>query len=115
MPGRGKPFSPGDPRAGRPRGVPSKATRDVRAAIARFAEGNVDKLQGWLDRAAARDPAKAAELFVRVLEYHIPKLARTDLTGIALAGTAPVIIRIVGRESSAGLDVQPAARSTQET
>lgn len=81
MPGNGKPFSPGDPRAGRPKGTPNKATRDVRAAIAAFAEGNVDKLQGWLDRVATRDPAKAAELFVRVLEYHVPKLARTELSG----------------------------------
>ena len=81
MPGKGKPFSPGDPRAGRPKGIPNKATRDVRAAIAQFAEGNVDKLQEWLDRVAAKDPAKAAELFVRVLEYHVPKLARTELSG----------------------------------
>ena len=63
------------------KGIPNKATRDVRAAIAQFAEGNVDKLQGWLDRVAARDPAKAAELFVRVLEYHVLKLARTELSG----------------------------------
>jgi len=74
-------FQPGDPRAGRHKGTPNKATRDVRAAIAQFAEGNVDKLQGWLDRVAARDPAKAAELFVRVLECHVPKLARTELSG----------------------------------
>jgi hypothetical protein len=63
------------------KGIPNNATRDVRAAIAQFAEGNVDKLQGWLDRVAMRDPAKAAELFVRVLEYHVPKLARTELSG----------------------------------
>jgi hypothetical protein len=74
-------FTAGDPRAGRPKGVPNKATRDVRAAIAAFAEGNIDKLQGWLDRVAVRDPAKAADLFVRVLEYHVPKLARTELSG----------------------------------
>jgi hypothetical protein len=66
---------------GRPPGAPNKVTRDVRAALAQFAEGNVDKLQGWLDRVATRDPAKAAELFVRVLEYHVPKLARTELAG----------------------------------
>jgi hypothetical protein len=81
MPGKGKPFSPGDPRAGRPKGSVNKATRDVRAAIARFAEDNVEKLQEWLDRVAEKDPAKAAELFARVLEYHLPKLARTELSG----------------------------------
>jgi hypothetical protein len=66
---------------GRKPGVPNRATAAVREAIALFAEQNVGKLQGWLDRVAARDPAKAAELFVRVLEYHVPKLARTELSG----------------------------------
>ena len=81
-------FAPGDPRAGRPKGVPNKATRDVRAAIAAFAEANVDKLQLWLDAVGRRDPAKAADLYVRVLEYHVPKLARTEINGeIGVRGT----------------------------
>jgi hypothetical protein len=63
---------------GRPKGAPNKATAAVREAIALFAEQNVGKLQGWIDRVAVRDPAKAAELFARVLEYHVPKLARTE-------------------------------------
>ena len=70
------------------KGVPNRATRDVRAAIAEFAEANVGKLQAWLDAAAVKDPGKAADLFVRVLEYHIPKLARTEINGeIAVRGT----------------------------
>jgi hypothetical protein len=63
------------------KGKPNKATQDVRAAIAIFAERNVWKLQQWLDAAAEKDLAKAADLFVRVLEYHIPKLARTEING----------------------------------
>jgi hypothetical protein len=27
------------------------------------------------------DPAKAADLYLRAIEYHIPKLARTELVG----------------------------------
>jgi hypothetical protein len=30
MPGKGKPFVTGDPRAGRPRGTPNKTSRDAR-------------------------------------------------------------------------------------
>jgi hypothetical protein len=72
---------------GRPKGSPNKATADVRAAIAAFAEGNAHKLQDWLDRVAEGyggvkpDPAKAADLYLRAIEYHIPKLARTEVTG----------------------------------
>ena len=50
MPGNGKRFTAGDPRAGRPKGSANKATAAVREAIALFAENNVDKLQGWLER-----------------------------------------------------------------
>jgi hypothetical protein len=63
------------------KGIPNKATADVRKAIASFAEANVGKLQTWLDAIAEKDPARAADLFVRVLEYHVPKLARTELSG----------------------------------
>jgi hypothetical protein len=72
---------------GRREGTPNKATQDVRAAIAVFAEANVNKLQAWLDRIGVDDPAKAADLYVRVLEYHVPKLARTELSGeVAIRG-----------------------------
>lgn len=63
---------------GRSKGTPNKVTADVRAAIADFAEANVGKCQAWLDAVAAKDPARALELFVRLLEYHVPKLARTE-------------------------------------
>lgn len=72
---------------GRPKGSPNRATADVRAAIATFAEGNAHKLQQWLDSVAEGsggnrpDPAKAADLYLRAIEYHIPKLARTEVTG----------------------------------
>ena len=72
---------------GRPKGSPNRATADVRAAIAVFAEGNAHKLQEWLDRVAEGsegvrpDPGKAADLYLRAIEYHIPKLARTEVTG----------------------------------
>lgn len=72
---------------GRPKGSPNKATAAVREAIAVFAEGNAHKLQEWLDAVASGsggnrpDPAKAADLYLRAIEYHIPKLARTEHVG----------------------------------
>ena len=74
---------------GRPAGTPNKATQDARQAIALFVDGNAHRLTGWLDEVANGDvthdtkpnPAKAFELFQSVVEYHIPKLARTEVTG----------------------------------
>lgn len=64
------------------KGVPNKATADVRAAIARFAQSTVPQFQEWINRVAQEDPAKAADLFLKAIEYHIPKLARTEVTGM---------------------------------
>ena len=66
------------PGAGRPAGIPNKATTQAREAIAAFVEGNVDRLNGWLDDIAADDPKGAFDRFMAVVEYHIPKLARIE-------------------------------------
>lgn len=67
---------------GRPKGVPNKATANAREAIARFVDGNAERLQGWLDQIAETDGPRAAwQCFMDTLEYHVPKLARTELTG----------------------------------
>jgi len=66
---------------GRGPGTPNKATADARQAIATFVDENAHRLTEWLDKVAEDNPAKAFELFQSVVEYHIPKLARTELTG----------------------------------
>ncbi len=77
---------------GRDAGTPNKATGAAREAIASFVEGNVDRLNGWLDQIADKDPKQAFDCFMSVIEYNIPKLARTEHTGegggaIDLTGT----------------------------
>lgn len=64
------------------RGVPNKSTAAAREAIAAFVDGNAGRLQGWLDEIAEKDGPKAAwQCFVDLAEFHVPKLARTELTG----------------------------------
>jgi len=68
----------GGSRAGRP----NKATAAAREAIATFVDGNADRLQGWLDQIAEeKGPLAAFECFSTLLEYHVPKLARQEITG----------------------------------
>jgi hypothetical protein len=67
---------------GRPKGLPNKSTQAAREAIAAFVDGNADRLQGWLDQIAAeKGPEAAFECFTKMLEYHVPKLARQEHTG----------------------------------
>ena len=65
---------------GRPKGATNKSTALAREAIARFVDGNAHKLEQWLDQVAQDNPAEAFKLYQSVVEYHIPKLARTDTT-----------------------------------
>ena len=76
-----KPFEKGNTlgKNGRPKGSQNKATKDVRACIALIAERQIDKLESWI--AEVEDPHKRADLLLRLFEYHIPKLARQELTG----------------------------------
>jgi hypothetical protein len=66
---------------GRTAGTPNKASAQAREAIALFVDGNAYRLQEWLDRIAEEDPKRAFELFQSVIEYHVPKLGRTEVTG----------------------------------
>lgn len=73
--------------AGRKKGTPNKVTADVRATIKLIAERNVIGLEALLDRVAQKDPAKAADLYLKMLEFHTPKLQRVETTGLDGATT----------------------------
>jgi hypothetical protein len=69
-------------KAGRKPGVPNKDVADVRATIKLVAERKVLELETWLNRVARKDPDKAMSLYLNMLEYHVPKLQRTEVTGL---------------------------------
>jgi hypothetical protein len=82
MPRKQMPAGPG-----RPKGLPNKATQQAREAIALFVDNNAYRLQEWLDDIARGvssgkpEPQKAFELFQSVIEYHVPKLQRSQIEG----------------------------------
>lgn len=74
------------------------------------------KVQSWLDAIAEKDPARALDLFVRLLEYHVPKLARTE--GKEESHEEPPLIRVVfvpppdrmGKPDTAPGDLSPMSK-----
>lgn len=80
---------------GRKAGAVNRATKKSREAFALLMEGNVDRMQEWLD-AIAKDPKhgpKAAfDCILDLAEYHLPKLARTELVGDP---DAPIVSKII--------------------
>lgn len=72
----------------------------AREAIANFVDGNAHKMQEWLEQVAKGvkneddkyivlpNPEKAFGMLQSVMEYHLPKLARSEQVGDE---TAPVV------------------------
>ena len=75
-------FVKGQKRPNQGKHGPARATLQARAAIALLLEGNVGRLQSWLDEIAERDGPRAAfQCFSDLIEYHVPKLARRAVVG----------------------------------
>lgn len=87
----------GNPR-GRKRGTVNHTTRQVREVIAAFAEANAEKMHQKLNQ--IEDPKDWLDCYLRAIEYHIPKLGRTEVTGEG-GGPVEFVIRDVAKEKPA--------------
>lgn len=75
-------FTPGnDFGKGRPKGSTNKSSNAIREAYQKLLENNLDNMSVWLGDISKKDPAKAVDLMLRLSEYILPKLARTEVTG----------------------------------
>jgi hypothetical protein len=72
-------ISGGKPGPGRPRGTVNKATATVRNAISSFIEAKAAEVESLWTRVAEKDPGKALELYAKLAEFILPKLARTEI------------------------------------
>lgn len=78
---------------GRPPGIPNKATSKARVAIAALVDDNAEKLSKWLEQIAEQDGPKAAwDCMMDVIEYHIPKLQRSEVIAAVVHRTEGEII-----------------------
>lgn len=94
----------------RPKGSPNKATVLAREAIARLVDGNAHRVQEWLDQVAESEgPLAALRCYGDLLEYHVPKLARTELVGDK---DEPVAITVIHKHVKLA-DAEAQARKTE--
>ena len=73
-----QPGQSGNPNGRKPGSV-NKSTKEIREAYQEFVESNIPKFQTWL--ANIEDPTKRFDVIIKLSEYFVPKLNRTELTG----------------------------------
>jgi len=119
------------PGSGRAPGVPNKATRDARLAIAAFVDDNAGRMQEWLDKVAQGvprvdgdgnqryddegepmwlvppNPEKAFAMLRDVVEYHVPKLARSEMTG---ANGGPISVAAIDMKGLSDTELEQMQR-----
>jgi hypothetical protein len=75
-------FQPGNKLSkGRPMGALNRSTEQAKLAVARLANQGLDALREDIEKIRKTDPIEAAKLYMRLLEYIVPKKAQMELQG----------------------------------
>lgn len=76
------PFKPGNQLSkGRPKGAINRSTEQAKLAISRIANEGIDILREDLQRIRKSDPLEAAKIYIRLLEFIVPKKSSVDIKG----------------------------------
>ncbi len=67
---------------GRSKGTPNKQTQEIREAYKQLIEMNLDNMSKWISTIAEDSPEKAVDLIVKLSDFVIPKLNRTEIKDV---------------------------------
>jgi hypothetical protein len=66
---------------GRPKGALNRSTEQAKLTIARIANRGLDNISEDLEKIRKSDPIEAAKLYLKLLEYIVPKKAQMEISG----------------------------------
>lgn len=66
---------------GRPAGAINRSTEQAKLTIARLANRGLDNISEDLEKIRKQDPLEAAKLYLKLLEYIVPKKAQMEISG----------------------------------
>lgn len=74
------PFKPGNKLGkGRPKGAINRTTEELKLTLVNIANSALDKVEEDLEKIRKKNPEKAMDLALRLLEYVAPKLKSMDV------------------------------------
>ena len=66
---------------GRPVGALNRSTEQAKLAVSRLANQGLDALREDLEKIRKNDPLEAAKIYLKLIEYIVPKKAQMELSG----------------------------------
>jgi hypothetical protein len=66
---------------GRPKGALNRSSEQAKLAVARLANSGLDALREDLEKIRKEDPLEAAKIYLKLIEYIVPKKASIELSG----------------------------------
>ena len=97
------PFVKGDTRinkAGRPVGAVNRSTEQMKLTLARAVNNTLDTLSNDLAEIKKKDPEKAIELALKLMEYTMPKLSRTEMKAEIEQRVQQISVNIIRKDAS---------------
>ena len=64
---------------GRPKGAVNRSTEEMKLTIARAVNNTLNTISKDLEEIKKRDPERAIDLALKLMEYALPKLSRTEM------------------------------------
>ncbi len=75
------------------KGTPNKQTKEIRDAYRLLIEANLDNMVNWIEKISKDNPEKAIEILIKLSEYVVPKLNRTEIKDITTLEDAAKMTR----------------------
>jgi predicted component of type VI protein secretion system len=72
-------FKPGNKLGGRKPGSLNRSTEEMKLTIARAVNNTLNTISTDLETIRKKDPERAIELALKLMEYSLPKLSRTEM------------------------------------
>ncbi|MCP9198799.1 hypothetical protein MKO06_02705 [Gramella sp. GC03-9] len=60
-------------------GTRNKSTKEIKEAFQLLIENNLEKMEGWLDKIAKKNPEKAFDMVIKLSDFIVPKLSKQEI------------------------------------
>lgn len=85
---------------GRKKGSPNKSTAEIKEIITRVVGNQLELLESDLTKIRKQSPARAAEIYMKMVDYVLPKQTKIDIEGEINHKVEKVVIEIKKADDS---------------